>query len=512
MTTRGRRALLLLALCAGLRIVSLARPCLSDDEATYCVVAREMLHGRVLYRDVVDHKPPLIYLTYAATQALGGRDHGMLLLHLLTILVVWATALLLGRIAARAQSPPDGHTSFAAGLLFVVFTTTLLDFDALAANCELYMLLPLVASVLLYLRGFAAPRSGALAAAGLLVGVAMLYKYQAAVQLPLYAVHLGFVHRRRLARLGGAWLALAGGLAVPLAICIGLMRRAGALGDALFWFSFNSAYIRQGLNLSEVAARAVRRVPYGVLPALFLWILGMRAAAAAWRRRRQDPVALFVVWWCAASALATTAGGRFFGHYFHQVTAPLAVLAAPEAVRVWGARRKATLAAVGLPAVVFLLIGLFHARAARAVGLAEPDYPTIARFIRARSLPTDELVVWGNVPVLYFEAQRPLGSRFLFSNYLTGLSPATRTQSDRGADASANVVGESWAMFVSDLSTRLPALFVDTSPGNLGAYGKFPLTRYPRLQAIVDRNYALVGEVAGARVFARRRTEAVTLR
>ena len=146
------------------------------------------------------------------------------------------------------------------------------------------------------------------------------------------------------------------------------------------------------------------------------------------------------------------------------------------------------------------------------VGLAEPDYPTIARFIRARSLPTDELVVWGNVPVLYFEAQRPLGSRFVFSNYLTGLSPATRTQSDPGADASANVVGESWAMFVSDLSTRLPALFVDTSPGNLGAYGKFPLTRYPRLQAIVDRNYALVGEVAGARVFARRRTEAVTLR
>jgi len=27
------------------------------------------------------------------------------------------------------------------------------------------------------------------------------------------------------------------------------------------------------------------------------------------------------------SALAVTAGGRFFGHYFHQMTAPLAVLA-----------------------------------------------------------------------------------------------------------------------------------------------------------------------------------------
>src|SRR6185503_20778907 len=114
-----------------------------------------------------------------------------------------------------------------------------LDFDALAANCELYMLLPLGASVLSYLRGFAAPRRGALAAAGLLVGVAMLYKYQAAVQLPLYALHLAVVHRRRPARLAGAWLALAAGVAVPVAACLWMMNRAGALGDALFWFSFN---------------------------------------------------------------------------------------------------------------------------------------------------------------------------------------------------------------------------------------------------------------------------------
>ncbi len=148
---------MLLAVCLGLRMLSLVRPCLSDDEATYCVVAREMLHGRVLYRDIVDHKPPLIYLTYAATQSLGGPEHGMLLLHLLTIGFVWATALLLGRIAVQASrwAAFDDDVPFVAALLFIVFTTTLLDFDALAANCELYMLLPLTASVLLYLRGFA---------------------------------------------------------------------------------------------------------------------------------------------------------------------------------------------------------------------------------------------------------------------------------------------------------------------------------------------------------------------
>ncbi|HLK92056.1 MAG TPA: glycosyltransferase family 39 protein [Polyangia bacterium] len=520
MSGRARRAILLLAICAGLRIVSLVRPCLSDDEATYCVVAREMLQGRVLYRDVVDHKPPLIYVTYAATETLGGREHGMFILHLLTILVVWATALVLGKITERATATPatgpprdaGDEVPFAASLLFVIFTTTLLDFDALAANCELYMLLPLTASVLCYLRGFAEPRRAWLATAGLLVGVAMLYKYQAAVQLPLYAIHLGLVHRRRWAALLGGWLAVALGFAVPVGLCLWMMRRAGALDGALFWFSFNAAYIKQGMRISEVAARALRRVPYGILPALFLWILAVRAAVLRWRGRQEDPTAVFLVWWLAVSALATTAGGRFFGHYFHQVTPPLAVLAAPGAVRIWQRRRPLGVVAVGVPAAVFLLIGLFHAPAARAVGALEPDYATIARFIRARSRPSDPLVVWGNVPVLYFEAQRPLGSRFVFSNYLTGLSPATRTQSDPTADASVNVVSESWEMFVSDLASRLPSLFVDTSPGNLGAYGKFPPARFPRLSAIIDRNYTLVGEVAGARVFARRQLESVTLR
>jgi 4-amino-4-deoxy-L-arabinose transferase-like glycosyltransferase len=496
---------LLLGVCLGLRMPSLLRPCLSDDEATYCVVAREMLHGQVLYRDVVDHKPPLIYLTYAATQYLGGPQHGMLLLHLLTIGFVWATALLLGRIALRASHWfDDEEAPFVAALLFIVFTTTLLDFDALAANCELYMLLPLTGSVLLYLRGFARARTAELFGAGVLVGVAALYKYQAAVHLPLYVCHLAIVHRRRAVRLLQSWAAVGLGLAVPLGASLWAVKRAGALDAALFWFSFNAAYIRQGFRLSELGARVAGRVSYGVIPALFIWVLGVRAVVLGWRRRGEDPVGLFMVGWCAMSALAVTAGGRFFGHYFHQVTAPLAVLAAPEAARVWRSRRAFGLAALGLPAAVFLLMGLFRTPAAKAVGVGTPDYQAIAGFVRAHSAPTDRLVVWGNLPVLYFEADRPLGSRFVFSNYLTGLSPATRTQSDPSADASANVVAESWEMFVADLNSRLPELFVDTSPGNLGAYGKFPLARFPRLQAIVDRNYSPIGEVGGTRIFVRR--------
>jgi hypothetical protein len=139
-----------------------------------------------------------------------------------------------------------------------------------------------------------------------------------------------------------------------------------------------------------------------------------------------------------------------------------------------------------------------------AGGQADPDYAAMAAFVDAHSRPEDRLIIWGNVPVLYFEAGRPLGSRFVFSNYLTGLSPATRTQSDPKADSSANVVGESWDMFERDLEARRPQLFVDTSPGNIGSYGKFPPAKYPRLKAILDRDYVSIGEIAGAQVLALR--------
>ena len=104
--SRGWAFGFLLFACLALRVVGLFRPCLSDDEATYCVVGREMLSGRTLYGEVVDHKPPLIYLTYAATQALGGPTGGMRLLHLLTALVVFSTSLVLGRIRARPRPRP----------------------------------------------------------------------------------------------------------------------------------------------------------------------------------------------------------------------------------------------------------------------------------------------------------------------------------------------------------------------------------------------------------------------
>jgi hypothetical protein len=337
--------------------------------------------------------------------------------------------------------------------------------------------------------------------------VAALNKYQAMVQLPLYAVHLIVAQGRRgAARIAAGWLSLVAGAALVLGATVAVAVHYGAWASAWFWFRFNFSYVKQGLAIADVRFRAIR-IAYGVLPAALLWIAGLSAGARAVRVRGGSPLRLdlFLVGWLGASAFAVSAGGRFFGHYFHQTTAPLAVLAAPVLARL--SRRRPVLVGAGMavPAGLFLVLGIAHGPVMAALGQPDPDYPAMAAFIDAHAAATDRLLVWGNAPVLYFDAGRPLGSRFVFSNYLTGLSPATRTQSDPTADASANVVPESWDMLLADIADRRPELFVDTSPGNIGAYGKFPLSHYPRLQEIVLRDYVPVGEIAGARLFRVRR-------
>lgn len=482
-----KRAAALLLLCTVLRVVSLYRPCLSDDEAIYAVTAREMLTGHALYRDVVDHKPPAVYMIDELTQAIGGPIGGMVLLHALLIVVVWATGLLLARIVRR----DDPRAAWLAALLWCVFTTTLVDVDALAANCELWMMLPLVASVAAFLEQ-------RLALAGALVAIAMLFKYQAGIQLPLYAVTWIAMHRTR--SLAGL-AALAIGAAIPIAAAIAAFAAAGTLAAARFWFVFNFSYIDAGPELGERAVRMLVRGGLVAGSAALLYGCAFAGARAAWASRRGR----FVLGWVVVSALCVGVGGRFFGHYFHQLTAPLCVLAAPVAVR-WSDRRW-FVAALAIPAVTFLVLGILHDRVMVWAGEPDPDYSRVVARLDALAPRTASICIWGNSPVLYFEAERPLGCRFTFANYLTGL-----VAGEPRSDAAAHVVPQAWTMFEDDLAHRHPDFILDGSPGNVAFYGAFPPEHFPRLANVLRCEYRDVDTVDGMRVFQRLEVSACDVR
>lgn len=496
-----RIVLALLGLCIALRAVSLVRPCLSDDEAIYATVAREMLTGHELYRDVVDHKPPGIYLVYAATQAVGGPVGGMVVLHLVLIGVVFATALVLARIVRLHWPGTDPRAPAAAALLWIVYTTTLVDVDALAANCELFMMLPLVGAVAVFLD--ARGRLVEHALAGALIGAACLFKYQAGIMLPLFAVTalLGAVVGRGEAACGRrlvAVVAIGAGFAAMIGFAVCWLWRGGGLDDAVFWLKFNFAYIQAGTSWAELVQRLAIRGGLVVGSAALLYGLGVTAVVAA----RRDPFVRFLAGWLLVSGIAVFVGGRFFGHYFHQLTAPLAVLAAPATARLWQCRRAVVGLAIAAPAAAYLVLGALHGRVMAWYGEPDPDYASVVAWLDARG--AGALCVWGNSPVLYFEANRPLGCRFVFSNYLTGASPATATQTDAAVDSSRYIVREAWPMLEADLDQRRPRFIVDGSPGDVAFYGKYPPSKFPPLARVLDCAYDARADVAGMRIYERR--------
>src|SRR6267143_3742525 len=133
---------------------------LDGDEAVYGSIAALMNLGGALYADGgVDNKPPGIFWVYSLTFRLFGQ-YQMTAVNAVALLVVAGTCVLLFFIAREVSAPslPSAgltHKWGRMGLLAALFYGVLTAAGnprLLAANAEIFMMAPLVGSVLLMLR------------------------------------------------------------------------------------------------------------------------------------------------------------------------------------------------------------------------------------------------------------------------------------------------------------------------------------------------------------------------
>jgi hypothetical protein len=509
----------------GLRLPTFRYPLVSDDEAIYDAMAQVVVRGGVMYRDTVDHKPPGLTYTYSAVRAvvahLGGSFGAVLTgVHLLGLLVVVLTCVALHAIAREVLAP---RLAALPPLLYAFASAASVPPDSLAVNGELLMNLPTALAVLCVLRAArsdrrALGRLGLTVAAGALCGVAALYKYQAAfVGLSFFFLPprdrsggLGALASRLASRAS----ALAAGFALPFLGAALYFQSRGALHDAVAWgISFNTHYLAEGPDLRTAATRFAMQLLGVVLPSALVYGCGV---GCAWRLASRRPAApgeashgvtgaraLLLVWTLTA-LYSVTLGRRFFGHYFLQLELPLSLLAAGLVAHLWDRRPRLAIAALGAPAVVFFVIAALPEVFGRYVYAVDPDYWAVGRAVAARTRPADAIWVWGNVPQVYFTAERTPGVRFTFCNYLTGLSPGSRSELDPTFDARQNAVPGAWDMVVHDLDARRPAVIVDTAAGGMKSYGKFPVAGFPVLAAYLGEHYRADAVVDGAVLYVRR--------
>ena len=115
-------------------------------------------------------------------------------------------------------------------------------------------------------------------------------------------------------------------------------------------------------------------------------------------------------------------------------------------------------------------------------------------FLRAHSLPTDRIFVWGFYPDFYVYADRASASRYIYASFQTGVQPGKNIAP--GVNTDDVVTPGALDALMQELEAKRPVFFVDSSLGPQRFFDKYPLSRYPRLAAFVEANYVEVEPVA----------------
>ncbi|MFM7617610.1 MAG: ArnT family glycosyltransferase [Actinomycetes bacterium] len=460
----------LLALAGVLRAPGWVVPVFNSDESYLATQAEVINDGGRLYEDTTDRKPPLVPHLYAVTFRAFGTT-ALWSVRLVATVVVALTGLLL---AIEARRRWGERAAWTAGVLWVCATVMFAPQDGQAANFEIFMLLPMTAGILL--AGRRRPGS-----AGAAIAFATLAKQTGAAAL----LPVAYLVARDGGRRGLRRAAL--GFAIPLLVVAVLVGPR----DLLFWAVLgNGSYVGfDAASLYVVGMFALMTAAFAACQApLLFWI------PSAWRDRTRRAAERDLWLWLASSCVAVAFGFHFFGHYYLQLLPPMVLLAAGSlaAASEVAVRRTVAVAVVG--ALGFSALGYW----VRPFD-DEPRYESVSEYLVDHVEPSDRVLVWGQVPEIYWASGARPATRFVTTGFLTGHWG--------GRPASADTVDEAtpgaWDLFFADFAAHPPEFVLDTSPAAIRGSELYPISRFPELQRVMDRRYRFVETIDGIAVFER---------
>ena len=473
---RDQRTTLLL-FAALFAILLASRLCHVDilwsDEDYHLAASMQVLHGKVLYRDLWYDKPPLNVAIYALFGAAGG-----VVLRVASAIYAGLVCLAAFHFASRLWTLREGCIAASLAAFYLIFyfpaATMTLEPDTL-------MILPHLWGVY-----FAWQRRPF--AAGIVAGFAMLLNVKGL-----------FVLAEAFALCAFSWTAIGWlglGFLIPNTAGMVWLQTQGALAGY-----FEQVWQWGLLYTSSFASIAANVIRLGNWTAFHLALV----IAAVWCWRKDPEGRPRWIGWTLISLAGAAMGWRFPPRYMDQLLPPL-ILAASRGFTLAGERGRG-LARVVL--AVALLVPAIRFGPRYAILAAEEwrgqthtwsdtamdrDSRAAAVVISKIAKPDSTLFVWGYRPNLFVYTRLAVASRFWDSQPLTGV-PADRHLGDD------RTIGNGTAEWIADNRRELTRSHPDFIADGLSLYNpRLDMHRYPDLAEWL-KNYCEVGGTSGTIVY-----------
>ena len=401
-----------------LRIHTYHEP-LERDLATYSVMAREMHHGRLLYSDLWDHKPPAIHLTYFLAQSIAGFGSG-------SVYLLGASAAIVTLFGIYFAASAGGMGNW-VGLLAAAFwtaTSSDLFLGANQPNSEVFINACLVWAFAFFLRtDERAPGSRCSILIGLLLALASLYKQLTVVNALAFAgVYFLYPSREKdlsvtIRKLTDLALMTFIGFIV-WGFVFWYFSKSGRFQD--FWntvFVFNQSYsgnLSQNLLASLNPNLLMPRGMLAVIPLVLLTVLYF--AVHDWKKPAR--ACLFLAAYAIATQISIALPGKFYTHYY-QLWLPVVAIGGAWAIaklfecinleqanlfRISGINVLAFLIFMQVPN--FKMSADSWARAKTGYGDVFVESDRLGEILNQILLPNETFYEWGAETTLYFSSGR----------------------------------------------------------------------------------------------------------
>ncbi len=416
------------------RIPSLFEPFYYGDEMIYLSLGEGIRRGLILYKEIHDNKPPLLYFLAAIAGNVFWFRAILCMWMIATIVVFWHLTKTL------VKNP---NTVKAATLLFAFFTSLPL-LEGFVANAELFMILPTLIALLLVLKG---NRYRSVFLAGIFLGIASLFKIPSIFDVGAVVAVWLFALQFRKASLREFIIKTAiliGGVSALIIITFVWYYLRGAFHEYLVAaFLQNFGYVSSWRPSSTQVSFISKNGP--LLIRAFLAAVGF-LVLFVFRKKRSKPF-LIACAWLITSLFAATLSERPYPHYFVQIIPSLSLL---MGLLVTDETLEQVLVIFPLSLVFFVAVyfnfwqystSLYFDRLGTLVTQGQDAYfdkfsPVvsrnyeIARFVTQTTKPTDRIFVWGDSASIYALSRRVPPIKYVADYHIHDFSSEAETYAE----------------------------------------------------------------------------------